>query len=398
MILAVLIHNLLYHGDVYLEAFRKTKHILQQVSSSDFPKSNTDEHPEYWNVLYTICLYYNKHGVLPPKPKSVLEFSQEADEFEVRNWLEVMRGALKEIREADEGALRANTDPNVVIGKTIYYGRQLLVRAACEVGQLVARLEPSSISPAHGKEAKAGVNDAKREMQRILSRDIGPGLGVVEGVWQENVDYIAMGLEERLGPKKLRINSGMPQIDNKFVMRVGKTLVIVGNSGDGKSLLTNSIIYNMACAGERILYNALEFDTPEVWEILSFMHARNFPEKLPPIRDWMRHDEKNNPIITPQDKAVMARLLNDIKARINVPGIIDVVRKFDLDDFIAYYEANDPQRDYTVVVIDYVSHLTLPGTYRSESDKQAAIDQMASHLITWTHEKGISSRHPRTDR
>ena len=140
---------------------------------------------------------------------------------------------------------------------------------------------------------------------------------------------------------------------------------------------------------ERILYNALEFDTVDVWETLAFIHQRTLRDKypLPPKTTWMEHDPTHNPTIVQRDMENMAALITDIRAGISVPGCIDVIRKWTLEEFMAYYEANDPKRHYSVVVIDYASHLKPEGNYRSESDKQAAIDNICSRLIGWTHKQ-----------
>ena len=59
------------------------------------------------------------------------------------------------------------------------------------------------------------------------------------------------------------------------------------------------------------------------------------------------------------------------------------------EEFKAYYESNDPKQHYSVVVIDYLAHMRPQGKsgFRNESERQAAIDEMASDFVSWTHEK-----------
>jgi hypothetical protein len=77
----------------------------------------------------------------------------------------------------------------------------------------------------------------------------------------------------------------------------------------------------------------------------------------------------------------MGAVIEDIKRRASVPGLIDVQRFFTLDDIINYYEANKAQHRYTVVVIDYIGRLNVDfGQYQKEKEVR---DQLARRAVAW---------------
>lgn len=378
----ILCYHLLKEDPDFLEPFVHNKVRLKQVSI--FPKL---EDSEYWRVLELVCEYHSKYKALPGA-KALRDFVKTSTDLLISQaWTETLRQAVDDLEQINPARLKHCTDPNVMIDEAIRLGRIEYLRFICQVGSDIALSGPSPKRSGE-KKSRSGPDDAKQFLIQELSKDVARSSNEFEGVWQENTEAIILKLNEYLSGKQTRVFSGFYQVDRRFVMRLGKTLVIAGNSGDGKSLFLNSMLYNMARNGERILYNALEFTVDEVWETFAFIHQRSLRDKfpLPPKSAWTEHDPQNNPVITQRDADNMLRLIADIKAG-SVPGLIDVVRKWTLEEFLAYYEANDPQRHYSVVVIDYASHLQLDNNFRNEGEKQAAIDNICAELISWTHEK-----------
>ena len=80
----------------------------------------------------------------------------------------------------------------------------------------------------------------------------------------------------------------------------------------------------------------------------------------------------------------MELVLDDIRQRTTVPGLIDVQKFFTWDEIEQYYEANK-KNQYTVVVVDYLYKLTPPANkYVKEIE---AKNTVISRAITWTHSK-----------
>lgn len=365
------------------DAFVKQKARLYKISIR--PKLDDSE---FWRVLEMTCKYHDKFKSLPTTTGLYNFVCQTKDLGVTEAWQAVLKQALADLKEIDAVRLKQCTDANVLIEQTIEQGRIENTKFIAQRMVDIAVQGPSQLDDKGKKKNPTGPDDAKRYAIQELSKDVGTASEEYEGVWQENSQVVAMKLDEYLNDKQKRVFSGFGQIDKRFVMRLGKTLVILGNSGDGKSLFTNSMLYNMAAKGERILYNALEFSVDETWEALAFLHQRKLRKrfKLPPKSKWMQHDAIHNPTITDEDIANMGEILRDY-ANGGVPGPIDVIRKWTLDEFLAYYEANDPQRHYSVVAIDYASHLRIDNNFRNEGERQAAIDNICSRLVSWTHEK-----------
>ena len=101
------------------------------------------------------------------------------------------------------------------------------------------------------------------------------------GIWQDNTETLEQQLADyRTKQKEQRVRFGFPEIDDHWVALWGKSVFIAGSSGDGKSTFLHSAVYNMARAGERILYVSLEFKPAEIWEFLAFIHTHQFRDRM----------------------------------------------------------------------------------------------------------------------
>jgi hypothetical protein len=204
----------------------------------------------------------------------------------------------------------------------------------------------------------------------------------VVGIWQDNTETTAQDLANyRTQQKEERVRFGFPVIDAHWVAHWGKSVFIAGSSGDGKTTLVNSLVYNMARAGERILYVTTEFEPKEIWEFLAFIHTHQFHDRtfLPSQAVWKQG------AATDEDEQNMLLVLDDIKQRTTVPGSIDVQKFFTWDEIEQYWEAHNTENQYTVIAVDYIYKLSVPtGKFVIESQAKNA---MISRAITWCHQK-----------
>ena len=80
-----------------------------------------------------------------------------------------------------------------------------------------------------------------------------------------------------------RLESGVPNLDDMLHGGIpeGNSVLIAGDMGTGKTILTSQILYHGACSGERCLYVSLEQKTEDVieqckqfgWDIKSLMDS-----------------------------------------------------------------------------------------------------------------------------
>jgi hypothetical protein len=80
-------------------------------------------------------------------------------------------------------------------------------------------------------------------------------------------------------------------------------------------------------------------------------------------------------------------VIDDIKQRTTVPGLIDVQKFFTWDEIEGYFEANNTQNQYTVVVVDYLYKLNVECNSKYPGDIPKAKDAVISRAISWCHKK-----------
>jgi replicative DNA helicase len=220
------------------------------------------------------------------------------------------------------------------------------------------------------------------DVRKWWSRDLTEFPTELAGIWQDNTEALKQRLADYLiKTQGQRVLTGYPKIDANWVIQKGKAVFIAGSSGDGKSTFLNSLVYNMARAGENVLYISLEFEPAEVWEFLAFIHTHKFKDRmyLPPKSAWQQGKA------TEEDRKHMEVVLDDIRQRTSVPGLIDVQKVFSWDDIEQYWEAHNPKNNYSVVVVDYLYKLNVStGKYQQESQ---AKNTMISRAINWCHQK-----------
>jgi hypothetical protein len=196
------------------------------------------------------------------------------------------------------------------------------------------------------------------------------------GMLHENTEIVKQSIQDhRINDGEI-IRLGFKFIDAKMKCKKGKALFILGTSGDGKSTFLNSVVYNMARNGENILYITLEATIKETWESLALVHSYVFrnedydlPSKLR-VQSGEFSDREYNHI---------CEVIDDIKSRTLVRGTVEVQAIWSLNEIQDYYEANVEKNQYTVVVVDYLSHLTVP----ESKDQKSATGAMVARAIAW---------------
>ena len=208
---------------------------------------------------------------------------------------------------------------------------------------------------------------AIRWMRAQWQQDYSEETPIVDGIMHENMQIVRDGFADRLKDQATtgKFPLGLRHVDNAVI--VGKRnlrfIGIVGMAGDGKTTLTNYIVYNWLLNGAHGLYVSTEHSPQEIWDVMTYLHSSHSDyqqRRLPPIRDW------ENRTVSNEDAAHLNQITDDIENRINLPGLLDV-KSFttrDWDTIIDYLTINFKKNKYDFLVIDYMSRLDVPGDSR----------------------------------
>lgn len=376
----VLVYRLL-HENLH-DAISKRRQDLKWAAIR--PKHDDND---YDSVLELILAYDEQHGQCPPNPKALCEFCETSNDFDACR-RETLRETLRGLNEIEPLRLKSIQDANVLIDEVVKNARkQYFLFAADRVAQVVNQ-GPSPKDKKSGKnKVSSGCDDAKAEFYRYMAHDLTSEAVVEAGLLHEHAEAIAISLDEKLQPEDLRgrVKIGFPHVDNNIV--IGKQnlrfIGIMGMSGDGKTTVLNTLVYNILCGGHNVLYVSLEHTPKEIWEFMAFLHSshEDYDFELPSLTDWdLAADPESGKVVTANDKANMGQVLKDIHSRRNLPGLLDVQQFRDWDAIVGYLEANNSNNRYDVLVIDYLARLDVPGDPRFRDQAIKGIIHKAQSL------------------
>ena len=287
----VLVYRLLQED--HHEAISKRRDDLKWAANIEKRDDN-----EYYKILDVILAYDKQHGECPPNKKAIDEFAKTSEDHALRmEWSETIRAALKDLNDIDETRRKAITDVNILIDRVVKDARmQYFLFAADYVAGIVVAGPTKKV----GKfKDPSGCDDAKAVFYKLMARDLKSEASAPAGILHEHVDEIAATLDEKLQPQDTsgRIKIGFPHVDNNII--IGKKSLrfvgILGMSGDGKTTILNTIVYNILCGGHNVLYVSLEHDPTEIWEFMAFLHSshEDYDFRLPPLTDWESANDQN---------------------------------------------------------------------------------------------------------
>jgi hypothetical protein len=333
----------------------------------------------------------------PPTPTALLDFAKTSDDFDVSS-SEFLKSVLRGLNDREEVRLKLIRDISVLIDTVIREARKQFFLFSTRRVEDIVNQGPSPKDRASGKKRlPSGCDDAKAEFYKLMVRDLQSEAGIEAGLLHENAEAIANSLDEKLQPEDSsgRVKFGFPHIDNNVV--IGKKnlrfIGIMGMSGDGKTTVLNTIVYNILCGGHNVLYVSLEHNPKEIWEFMAFLHSshEDYDFELPPLNDWeLAADPESGKVVTDQDKHNMGMLLKDIQSRRNLPGLLDVQQFRDWGAIIGHLEANHSENRYDVLVIDYIARLDVPGDPRFRDQAIKGIIHKAQSLTrTFDNNRGL---------
>jgi len=325
---------------------------------------------EYYKVLGIVIEYAEKFKQLPPNKRALVDFANTSERHEIRvGWADILVAALKALNDIDESRLKAITDFNVLIDNVIKKAEQEHYLEVLDSAAYIVKAGPTK---QEGKKKDlSGTADAKAYLLKALMSDVYSQTEIASGWLDEHIDLVAESLDKRLTVESAdnRLKTLMPHIDQCVVVGPQHLsfIGIAGMSGDGKTTLENTWVYNWLSQGYNGLYVTFEHTPLEIWEFMAFLHATHedyvdLDIKLPSLADWdLATDEDSGVFISDEVRAHVAEILRDMKSHRNFPGRLDVKTGGEIPSFahlISYLEAFGKEADYKFVVVDYLARMT----------------------------------------
>lgn len=363
MIAANLCHVLLTARPI--EAVAKNLHRLKYAAQH---LARDNDEATYADLLAVICEYASEHHTCPDR-KMLLDFATTTSSGKSSDRLDVVQKGFSSLDEADESD-KALTDISVVMETAVKKAR-ILYQIVTADGYKIRAAGKEQIKLKGGGTRKSNIEDAKRFYRQREAKDLTDELPIPAGVLQENLDRVRDTLLSYQKDDAERIWTGFPHLDNFLVIgpkSVNRYIGILGYTGDGKTTFLNTLVYNMAAAGANILYVSLEHSPEETWSFLTFIHSHKFHNQftLLPLTTWMQGKHAYPPI-TEKQFGYFNVVAEDLKK--SLPGKIDCQRIWTWEGIVNHLESNQGEMQYTVVVIDYLDHLTMDGDARYHNDE-----------------------------
>lgn len=184
--------------------------------------------------------------------------------------------------------------------------------------------------------------------------------------------------------KKLRVRTGIPEIDNFTAMKRGQSLIVAGYLGHGKTTFTLSLIYEMAKSGMNILYNSMEASSEEILWHLAFLYIDDNREELglQTLRDRRDFDQGEASI---EDVKKFESIYQGLSTGANLPGKIYVFQEFNWESVKAKYEELDSTHNFDVLVVDYINTLAVEKEGREDENQAKA--RQAVDIVLWARQQ-----------
>jgi len=312
------------------------------------------------------------HQFILHNPKQVAEFEKT----------EILEEEIASLKEYDP---EPTWDDGIVFAGLMTKARMAWTEAILQQTRLI-----NSGAAKDTTSKETGTNAAIQYMRTALTKDFRPEAPAVAGMLHENIPTVLAGLDEKLNPAETtgKFPLGFSHIDSKVV--VGKQnlryIGIVGMSGDGKTTLTNAIVYNWLKQGAHILYCSTEHTPQEIWEFMCFLHQDHpdYPFTLPGLKV---REQRN---VSPPDRYHMNKILADIMHRKNLPGLLDCQQFRDWEEIKDYLQTNHKRNKYDILVVDYLGRLDVPGDQKFRDQAVGAMIHDGQKLTrTFDENRGI---------
>jgi RecA/RadA recombinase len=332
--------------------------------------------------------YMDRRGKSPASIEALIQYIMHNPDndkrYEKTNKLE------EELRELKKYDPAPEWDTDVLFADLLNAARKEWMLSRLKLAHMITI---GSWSP-DKKAETTGVGAAEEWLRAELTKDFRPEAPVIAGLLQDNTAAIRNDIDAKMVSLETsgKYPLGFWHIDN--LLTIGRQnlrfLGIVGMSGDGKTTITNAIVYNWLCAGAHILYVSTEHSPTEIWESMAWLH-QDHPDygfRLPALQQW--EDGLNKGTATMDDRRNLLQVLKDIQTRRNIPGLLDVQQYFNWDAIKDYLTVNHKTHKYDILVIDYLGRMEVPGDQKYRDKAVGAIITNAQKLSReWDDNRGL---------
>ena len=352
-----------------------------------------------WELLLLgIVEYTEKHGKSPDL-KGVLDFMGRNAALQYTSRMAdivQLEDALKEV-EVYEGNDAAVLITHVIDRMNLAAFREItfncfsLATGRVQPAQMLGMKRSGEV--AWAVEISEGLKQAQEYFSRGCSKLVGDIAGS-NGLWHENTDAIVETLNEKA--KGAVIKTLLPAMDDNWMLKLGKTLLIAGTSGDGKTTLMLTLLYNFALQGHNVVLFTLEDPQVDVWVKLAFIHTARFQSEfeLPSLFEWEQRmafeaaGENKNRWLTPHEKANMRNVICSIQNRDLVPGLIDVQGIDEWGKMKSYVHSHMEENKYSIMAVDYFGErMATPGSDPRWRDKE--LNSAAGEAVNFAQENNL---------
>ncbi len=344
---------------------------------------------ENWDVvLLGILQYVEKNGKCPDA-KSVYQFVTMSRDVRFEQAHHLIIDLDKELEDVEPLA----DDPAVLIERVIDDINMLALKKILQNALDIGR---GKVKPAQCLAMKnpAGLKDSFEYISRGYAKLVDTGDSLNNGMWHENTAAIVETLNEKA--KGAVVETLIRSMDDNWMLKLGKTLLIAGTSGDGKTTLMLTLLYNFALQGHNVVLFTLEDPQVDVWVKLAFIHTARFKDEfdLPSLFEWEQRtaweaaNKNQSQWLTSEEQANMRDVIASIKARDKVPGLIDVQPINEWSKMKVYTQSNMGENKYSIMAVDYFGErMMTPGSDPRWRDKE--LNAAAGEAITFAQENNL---------
>src|SRR6201998_3865927 len=311
----------------------------------------------------------DKTGECPPNIATVVRFIQNNEhftkEYEKTAGYEEQLNAIAELNTIE------SEEDNLELGAATLIDN--IYTRAYNKGYAFIHLEASKIAVGahtnpHTKES--GPEAAKEYIHKEEANLYVRGAKYVHGDLKENLDYVEEQINSyiKAGDTK-RLYTGFKHIDN--ITLIGRKqpirwIGILGYTNHGKSLLLNTMLYNIACEVSNVMLCPLEQTIDYTYMSFVWLHYRKVcpDRKLIPLSEW----QKLGSLVGHDVWKTVQMIIEDLRHGTTLKGKLVIESAKSWKDVEDKLRLTNKRNKYDVLAVDYIGHLNVVGGNKGESE------------------------------